>query len=95
VNKKFQGRIGAGYDAKAPTILTANIGSPQRVETLEGRTRMPPTTGASIFRSSASDSFKRYEFGFSLNWDLDRWDSPWHSTLLAWPEEKDASGASK
>jgi hypothetical protein len=30
--------------------------------------------GASISCSSVSDSFKRYEFGVSLNWDLDRLD---------------------
>ena len=54
----------------------------------QGRTRMLPTTGASISRSSVSDSFTRYEFGFSLNWGLDRWDIPWHSTLLAWPGGK-------
>jgi hypothetical protein len=34
---------------------------------------MLPATGASISRSSVSDSFTRYELGFSLKWGLDRW----------------------
>ena len=86
--------IGAGYDRKR----VHNTGGQRWLGTTvktQGRTRMLPATGASISRSSVSDSFTIYELGFSLKWVWIDGDIPWHSTLLAWPGEKDAFGASK
>ena len=82
----FQSRMGAGYDAKGRPLSSC----PTFVRHSASK-RMLLTTELRFPASSASDSFKRYEFKFPV---VGVW-IDWHFPSLAWPEEEAASGASK